>query len=199
MDRYKDQGNAFQYYNSSTRTTQSTSATTQTHTQTQFPKTNLQIMPQYMFLIKAGAGSEATDNIPDTPEVRAMNNKMFNKMTAFNEELVKEGALVDMGGFKPTKKGARVAYSGEGETTITPGPFDLNKERFPCGFWIIQAKNLDAALAYAKKVPFCESEITIHELGCAHGFPGFTEDLKEREQKIRDAIKDKKIDPLLVD
>lgn len=155
-------------------------------------------MPQYMFLIKANPGSEACDNIPDTPEIRAQNNKMFTSMTAFNEELVKNDALIEMGGFTPTKNGARVSYTADGPK-VAPGPFDLTKERFPCGFWIIEAKDLDTALGYAKKVPFEESEITVHQLGCAHGFPGFTDELKKREEKIRQAIKGKQIDPALVE
>jgi hypothetical protein len=64
---------------------------------------------------------------------------------------MKAGALIDLSGLKPTSKGARVKFSGE-KRTVIDGPFAETKELIG-GYWIIQAKSLEEAIAWAKRAP----------------------------------------------
>ena len=48
------------------------------------------------------------------------------KMGAFNQTLINDGMLVEMGGLKPTSKGLRIDYSGT-KPQITDGPFAETK------------------------------------------------------------------------
>src|ERR1051326_7002988 len=60
---------------------------------------------------------------------------MVEKMTKFNEELTKAGALIALGGLQPLQSGARVAFSG-GKTTVVDGPYVEAKEVVG-GYWML--------------------------------------------------------------
>ncbi len=68
---------------------------------------------------------------------------------AFNAELRSEGAWVFAGGLHPPSTATVVRGQG-GQVIITDGPFAEAKEQLG-GFWIIEAADLDAALAYAAR------------------------------------------------
>ena len=53
---------------------------------------------------------------------------------AYNEELVKAGIMLDVGGLKPTSEGTRVAFYG-GTTSVVDGPFTESKE-IVVGYWV---------------------------------------------------------------
>jgi hypothetical protein len=61
----------------------------------------------------------------------------------------KAGAWVFGGGLLPASSATVVRADGA-ETLITDGPFTESKEHIG-GFWVIQAKDLDEALAWAAK------------------------------------------------
>jgi hypothetical protein len=52
---------------------------------------------------------------------------------------------------------------GGGEATVTDGPFAETKEQL-MGFWIIEAANLDEALAWARKAPLHGAAIEVRPL-----------------------------------
>jgi hypothetical protein len=68
-------------------------------------------------------------------------------ISAFNERLMAEGYWVFAGGLADTDDAAVVDNRGE-QPVFTDGPFVESKEYF-VGFWIIEAPDLDAALALA--------------------------------------------------
>ena len=82
----------------------------------------------------------STDEYAEGPSVEAV-----EAMTAYNEALTQAGALLAADGLHP--EGARVSASG-----VTDGPFSEAKELVG-GYWIIQAKDSDEALEWAKRVP----------------------------------------------
>jgi hypothetical protein len=84
--------------------------------------------------------------VPDDPELM---QKAFKQVDAFNAELQASGAWVFAGGLHPPAT-ATVVRDEDGETIITDGPFAETKEQLG-GFWIIEASDLDAALAWAAK------------------------------------------------
>jgi len=75
---------------------------------------------------------------------------MFAATDAFTDELKAAGSFVFAGGLHPAESSTVVDASGGGELTITDGPYAETKEHV-AGFWIIDAPDLDAALAWAAK------------------------------------------------
>ncbi len=79
--------------------------------------------------------------------------ELLAEMGRYNEELAKAGVLLDLSGLHPSAEGAaRVKFSG-GKRTVIDGPFTESKE-LVAGYWIIQAKSLEEAIEWAKRVPF---------------------------------------------
>lgn len=88
--------------------------------------------------------TEAQRNEPPTPEAWAA-------MDAFTEELVAAGVLVAGAGLKPASEARRVVVDGE-QRTVTDGPFAETRELI-AGFSIWQVKDMDEALAWARRCP----------------------------------------------
>ena len=97
---------------------------------------------RFMMIVKASEKSEA-GVMPS--------ESLLSAMQKYNEELLKAGALVELSGLKPTSRAARVKFSGD-KRTVIDGPFAETKELI-AGFWIIQAKSMDEAIAWAKRAP----------------------------------------------
>jgi hypothetical protein len=76
----------------------------------------------------------------------------FAAMDKFNEELVAAGVFVAAAGLKPTAQSKRVVYDGRGGAVVIDGPFTETKE-VVVGFSIWEVKDLDEALAWAKRAP----------------------------------------------
>jgi hypothetical protein len=73
------------------------------------------------------------------------------KMTRYNEELTKAGALISLDGLHPLLNGARVSFAG-GKPKVTDGPFTESKEVLG-GYWMINVKSKEEAVEWAKRVP----------------------------------------------
>jgi hypothetical protein len=95
-----------------------------------------------MVIVKATAESEA--GVMPSPE-------LLQDMGAFNQKLIDAGIMTDGAGLKPTKAGARVAFSGE-ERTVSKGPFD-NVGDLVAGYWLWTVKDLDEAVDWVKRCP----------------------------------------------
>jgi hypothetical protein len=78
------------------------------------------------------------------PDVMA---QMYKDVDVFNDELKAKGAWVFAGGLHPSDT-ATVVRVKDGEVITTDGPFAETKEQLG-GFWVIEAPDLDAALALA--------------------------------------------------
>jgi len=83
--------------------------------------------------------------IPDPPVME----KIYRDVSALNDELRAAGAWVFAGGLHPSST-ATVLRVKDGEVLTTDGPYAEGKEQIG-GFWVIQAANLDDALAWARK------------------------------------------------
>ena len=85
----------------------------------------------------------------------------FAAMDRFTEELVKAGVLVAGAGLKNSAQAKRIVCEGPGRTVID-GPFAETKEQV-AGFSIWEVKDMDEALAWAKRSPTMpgKSEIEI--------------------------------------
>ncbi len=99
-------------------------------------------MKQYMLSVH---GVEGEDNYPSEAEMQAA----FKAVDALNAEMQAEGAWVFGGGLNPASSTTVVKVT-DGEVLMTDGPFVEAKEQLG-GFWVINATDLDAALAWASK------------------------------------------------
>ena len=98
-------------------------------------------MTQYLLSVYMVEGEEAP--APDVIE------QMYKDVDAVNEEIKAQGAWVFAGGLHPADT-ATVVRVKDGEVLTTDGPFPETKEQLG-GFWVIEAADLDAALAWAAK------------------------------------------------
>jgi hypothetical protein len=134
---------------------------------------------RFMLMVKANEDTEA-GVMPTEEELAAMGN--------FNEQLVQAGILLAGDGLHPSSRGARVHFSGE-ERTVVDGPFAEAKELI-AGYWIIEARSLDEAVEWVKRVPNptgVESQIEIRQVFEAADFDMSPELLEQNERLRREA------------
>ena len=92
----------------------------------------------------------------DTPEAWGFESeermqRAFAETEALNAEMQKVGVWVFGGGLQPVSSATVVDNrDGDGDLTMTDGPYAETKE-YLGGFWVIEAKDLDEALAWAAK------------------------------------------------
>jgi hypothetical protein len=95
-----------------------------------------------MVLVKATEDSEA--GILPTAE-------LLEAMGKFNQELIKAGIMKTGDGLKPSSKGKRIAFDGP-TRTVLEGPFPATRE-LVAGFWLWEVKDMEEAVAWAKRCP----------------------------------------------
>src|SRR6478736_1806171 len=98
-----------------------------------------------MVFAKATENSEMSG--PPTPEML----EAFAAMDRFTEELVKAGVFVAAAGLKNGAQAKRIVCEGPRRTVID-GPFAETRE-LVVGFSIWEVKDMDEALAWAKRAP----------------------------------------------
>jgi hypothetical protein len=98
---------------------------------------------RFMVIVKATKDSEAG---------KMPSEDMLGAMAKFNEELVKAGVMVDGAGLQSSVKGARIAFKGKTERTVTRGPF-AETDHLVAGYWIINVKSLDEAIEWMQRCP----------------------------------------------
>lgn len=116
------------------------------------------------------------------------NEELFAAMGAYNDELVKAGVLLAAEGLHPSKEGARVRFTG-GKPTVIDGPFTETKE-IVGGYWLIQAKSREEAVAWAVRAPCPRGEtIEIRRVYEMDDFgPALTPELRAQEERQRAEI-----------
>jgi len=102
-----------------------------------------------MLMIPKGYEKAKPATMPEAKAVAAM--------MKYNEALQKAGVLLSLDGLHPPSEGARISFSG-GKPKVTDGPFAEAKEVIG-GYWMIQAKSKEEAIAWAKRCPASENEV----------------------------------------
>ncbi|HNI34886.1 MAG TPA: YciI family protein [Microthrixaceae bacterium] len=113
-------------------------------------------MTQYMLSVHHDSigAYEGADLTPDDMQ------RMYQQVDAFNNEVQAAGAWV-FGGGLTLPDSATTVRNKSGELLITDGPYAETKEVLG-GFWIIEAADLDEALAWARKGALaCEGDVEI--------------------------------------
>src|SRR3954466_12692134 len=118
-------------------------------------------MPRFMLFMYPSVSTEEYTEGPSLEAVEAMNR--------YNEELTRAGALLATDGLHP--EASRVSASG-----VTDGPFSEAKELIG-GYWIIQAKDREEAIEWARRVPQdANSYVEVRQIFELSEFP---EDIQE--------------------
>jgi len=120
-----------------------------------------------MLMIPRGYEAAAPGTMPEADAVAAM--------MKYNEDLQKAGVLVALDGLHPPSMGARVSFAG-GKPKVTDGPFAEAKEVLG-GYWIINVKSRDEAIAWATRCPAANNEII--EVRQIQEFADFPADVQE--------------------
>jgi hypothetical protein len=75
----------------------------------------------------------------------------MSRWAAFDDKLLADGVWVAGDGLQPSATATTVTL-GEGDATVTDGPFAETKEQLG-GFYLLECDSLDEALEYAKQMP----------------------------------------------
>jgi hypothetical protein len=131
---------------------------------------------QFMVIRKADAETEA--GVMPSKE-------LIDDMTAYNEMLVKRGAMKQGAGLLASSRGARVSFSN-GKPTVIDGPFTEAKELI-AGYSIIEANSLAEVIELVKQWPQVDGhgnvQIEIRTIATAESL-GFTEEQQDRYTKM---------------
>jgi hypothetical protein len=137
---------------------------------------------RFMLIVKANKDSEA-GKLPSA--------ELIKEMDKFNQELIKAGVMLAGEGLHPSSRGARVHFSGK-KRTVVDGPFAETKELI-AGFWLIEAKSLEEAIEWVKRVPNPtgeESQIEIRQVYADEDFGpellAAAPEVFENERKFRE-------------
>jgi hypothetical protein len=106
-------------------------------------------MPMRFMMIMIPRPMDEADWSPSPEAVSAM--------TKYNEELTNAGVLLALDGLHPSSAGARLAFA-DGAPTVMDGPFTEAKEIIG-GYWVIQAKSKDEAVAWASRCPAADGDV----------------------------------------
>ena len=115
---------------------------------------------------------------------------MFEAMGRFNQSLADAGILLAAEGLSPSRAGAKVSFD-HGKVSVKDGPFSEAKELIG-GFWIIQVKSLDDAVAWARRIPFAVGEVEIRRVAESDDFEGtMSDEALAQEKSLREQLSGK--------
>jgi hypothetical protein len=111
-------------------------------------------MPQYL----------VANYLPDNFDPSTVTEAMIEEIHALNRQLIAAGARKFACGIAPPAKAKTVRKQPDGTVLVTDGPYTETKEHMG-GFWILEAADLEEALAWAKKAAIaCDVPGEVREL-----------------------------------
>jgi hypothetical protein len=112
-----------------------------------------EIMPQYLVAI----------HHPDDYNASLEGEAMMRDIDVLNEEMAAAGARFFAGGLSAAGKAKSLRAQPDGKVRTTDGPYLETKEHIG-GFWIVNAANMDEALAWGRKaVVACRAPVEVRE------------------------------------
>ncbi len=89
---------------------------------------------------------------------------MMEEIHALNREMIAAGARKFACGLTPPSNAKSLRWQSDGKVSVTDGPYTETKEHMG-GFWILEAADLDVALAWAHKgAVACRASGEVREL-----------------------------------
>ena len=108
-------------------------------------------MPQYLVAI----------HHPDNYDPSLEDEAMIRDIDVLNEEMQAAGARVFAGGMETARKAKSLRKQPNGKVAVTDGPYLETKEHIG-GFWILEAADMDEALAWGEKaVVACRAPVEV--------------------------------------
>jgi len=97
-------------------------------------------MPQYL----------VCNYMPDDFDPSTVTQAMIDEIHALNREMDAAGVTKFACGISPAANAKTVRKQSDGKVLVTDGPYTETKEHMG-GFWILEAADMDEALAWARK------------------------------------------------
>ena len=111
-------------------------------------------MPQYL----------VANYLPDDFDPSAVTEAMIEEIHALNREMEASGVRKFACGISPASNAKTVQKQSDGTVLVTDGPYTETKEHMG-GFWILEAADMDEALAWARKGAIsCDAPGEVREL-----------------------------------
>jgi hypothetical protein len=100
----------------------------------------------------------------DDYDATAESAAMIEEIHALNREMIASGARKLALGLSPAGKAKSLRRQANGQVLATDGPYAETKEHIG-GFWIVEAADLDAALAWGHKATgACRASVEVREI-----------------------------------
>ena len=115
--------------------------------------------------------------------------ELLEAMGKFNEELVNAGIMLNGDGLKPTSQAKRIAFNGPNRSVID-GPFAEVRE-LVAGFWVWEVKDMDEAIAWAKRCPNPMPGPSELEIRPVYGIEDFGEAVTPEVAELHGRTRDK--------
>ena len=87
---------------------------------------------------------------PDDYDPSVETEAMSNEIHALNREMMAAGARIFVAGLSPASSARSLRAQPDGKVLVTDGPYLETKEHIG-GFWVLEAADLDEALAWGRK------------------------------------------------
>ena len=102
---------------------------------------------------------------PDGYDGSLEGEAMMRDIDVLNEGMAAAGAVVFVGGLNSAREAKSLRAQPDGKVLITDGPYLETKEHIG-GFWILEAADLDEALAWGRKaVVACRAPVEVRAFG----------------------------------
>jgi hypothetical protein len=101
---------------------------------------------------------------PDDYDPSVETEAMMEEIHALNREMIAAGARKFACGLSPAGSAKSLRKQPDGKVLVTDGPYTETKEHIG-GFWILEAADMDEALAWARKgAVACRASDEVREL-----------------------------------
>jgi hypothetical protein len=100
---------------------------------------------------------------PDNYDSSVETEAMSRDIDALNDEMVAAGVRIFVGGLSPASSAKSLRVRPDGKVLITDGPYLETKEHVG-GFWVLEAADLDEALAWGRKAAIaCRAPVEVRQ------------------------------------
>ncbi|MFZ0637945.1 MAG: YciI family protein [Candidatus Acidiferrales bacterium] len=102
---------------------------------------------------------------PDDFDPSTETEATMRDIDALNEEMMAAGVRIFAGGLTPVREAKSLRAQPDGKVLATDGPYLETKEHIG-GFWVLEAADLDEALAWGRKaVVACRAPVEVRPFG----------------------------------
>jgi hypothetical protein len=102
---------------------------------------------------------------PDDYDPSTEDEAMARDIDVLNDEMVAAGVRIFVGGLTPVSDARSLRARPDGKVLVTDGPYLETKEHIG-GFWVLEAADLDEALAWGRKAAVaCRAPVEVRPFG----------------------------------